>query len=102
MPPFPLQRLKGIANSKHLQERKEDQRLLSLQEPTTEPSIEDIPLSVSDQETSHMEWMTLSLLTSASSLQPVDSQEDMEWMTPSPPTPSPPSPPQSSIGRSKD
>ena len=67
MPPFSLQRLKSIANSKRLQERKEeDQRLLSLQEPTAEPFIEDIPVSISeDQETTLMEWMTPSLLTSA-------------------------------------
>uniref|UniRef100_A0A1X7THD6 Uncharacterized protein n=1 Tax=Amphimedon queenslandica TaxID=400682 RepID=A0A1X7THD6_AMPQE len=47
MPPFPLQRLKSIANSKRLHERKEDdQCLLSLQEPTAQPSMEDIPLPV--------------------------------------------------------
>ncbi|XP_019859761.1 PREDICTED: ATP-dependent DNA helicase PIF1-like, partial [Amphimedon queenslandica] len=49
MPLFPLPRLKSIANNKRLQERKEeDQRLLSLQETTAEPTIED---------TSHMEWI---------------------------------------------
>ena len=40
-PPFPLQRLISIANSQRLCERKEDHRLLSLQEPTSEPSLED-------------------------------------------------------------
>ena len=75
MPPFPLQRLKSIANSRRLQERKEeDQRLLSLQEPTAEPSIEDIPsVSVSDDEDQSYMYI--------------------EWRTPSPPTPSPPSSP---------
>uniref|UniRef100_A0A1X7U1D6 ATP-dependent DNA helicase n=1 Tax=Amphimedon queenslandica TaxID=400682 RepID=A0A1X7U1D6_AMPQE len=85
MPPFPLQRLKSNANSKRLQERNEDQRLLSLQESTAKPFIEDIPLPVSiseDQETTLMEWMTPSLLTLAPFLQPIGSQEDMEWMTP--------------------
>ena len=49
LPPFPLQRLKSIANNKRLQERKEeDQRLLSLQDTTDEPPTED---------TSYMEWI---------------------------------------------
>ena len=100
MPPFPLQRLKSIANSRRLEERKEeDQRLLSLQETRAEPSIEEIPVSINeDEETSHMEWMTTSLPASASSVQPVGGQDNqdvsyMEWMTPSPPTPYPPSSP---------
>ena len=96
MPPFPLQRLKSIANSRRLQERKEeDQRLLSLQEPTAELSIEDIPsVSVSDDEdTSHMEW----IIPPPTSVQSVVNEDQsymyMEWRTPSPPTPSPPSSP---------
>ena len=38
-PPFPLQRLTSIARSRHLHERKEDQRLLSIQEG---PPLEDV------------------------------------------------------------
>ena len=92
IPPFPLQRLKSIANSRRLQERKEDQRLLSLQEPTAEPSIEDIPsVSVSDDEgTSHMEWI---IPPPTSVVNEDQSYMYMEWRTPSPPTPSPPSSP---------
>ena len=84
-PPFPLQRLTSIANSQRLRERKEeDQRLLSLQEPTSEPSLEDTSMQTQPQ-----------------------NEEDasfMEWMTPSPPTPSPPTTPSppSSLNEDED
>uniref|UniRef100_A0A1X7VR93 Helitron helicase-like domain-containing protein n=1 Tax=Amphimedon queenslandica TaxID=400682 RepID=A0A1X7VR93_AMPQE len=62
MPPFPPQRLKSIANSKRHQERKEEQRLLSLQKSTAEPSIEDIPLPVTiGKDKKQLSWSGLHL-----------------------------------------
>ena len=47
VPPFPLQRLTSIARSRRLQERKEDQRLLSLQEG---PPLEDMLVHNEEEE----------------------------------------------------
>ena len=100
-PPFPLQRLTSIANSQRLRERKEeDQRLLNLQEPTSEPSLEDTSMQTQPQDeedTSFMEWMTPSPPTPSpptpSPPSSLNEDEDLiEWMTPPSPTPSPPSP----------
>ena len=108
-PPFPLQRLTSIANSQRLCERKEDHQLLSLQEPTSEPSLEgtsmqtqpgiqvilpSAPVQPHDEEdTSFIEWMKPSLSTPSpptpSPLSSLNEDEDlMECMTPPPPTPS--------------
>uniref|UniRef100_A0A1X7SX03 ATP-dependent DNA helicase n=1 Tax=Amphimedon queenslandica TaxID=400682 RepID=A0A1X7SX03_AMPQE len=66
MPQFPLQRLTSIANSKRLQERKEDQRLFSLQGPTTVLSYQDTSVCTNEV-ASYMEWITSpSTLTSTS------------------------------------
>ena len=97
-PPFPLQRLTSIANSQRLCERKEDQRLLSLQEPTSEPSLEDTSMQTqpqNEEDASFMEWMTPSPPTPSPPTTPsppssLNEDEDLiEWMTPSPHTLSP-------------
>ena len=117
-PPFPLQRLTSIANSQRLRERKEeDQRLLSLQEPTSEPSLEGTSVQTqpdiqaiastpnqpqSEEDMSFIEQITLtpptpSPLTPSPPSSLFEDDDPMEWMTPPPPTPSPltPSPPSS-------
>ena len=112
-PPFPLQRLTSIANSQRLCERKEeDQRLLNLQKPTSEPYLEDTvqtqpniqvilpstPVQTQNEEDmSFVEWMTptpftLSPPTPSPPSSPIEDDDPMEWMTPPLPTPSPPSP----------
>ena len=80
VPPFPLQRLTSIARSRRLHERKEDQRLLSLQEG---PPLEAMLV--------HNEAMDEEVRTPSPSVHNEnDNNEDqsfMEWMTPSQPSP---------------
>ena len=80
VPPFPLQRLTSIARSRRLHERKEDQRLLSIQEG---PPLEDMLV--------HNEAMDEEVRTPSPSVHNEnDNNEDqsfMEWMTPSQPSP---------------
>ena len=78
MPPFPLQRLKSIANSQRLQERKEeDQRLLSLQE----PPLEDMLIHNEEEESMDV---YVEVRTPSPPVQEDEDQSYMEWMTPTP------------------
>ena len=78
MPPFPLQRLKSIANSQRLQERKEeDQRLLSLQE----APLEDMLIHNEEEESMDV---YVEVRTPSPPVQEDEDQSYMEWMTPTP------------------
>ena len=78
MPPFPLQRLKSIANSQRLQERKEeDHRLLSLQE----PPLEDMLIHNEEEESMDV---YVEVRTPSPPVQEDEDESYMEWMTPTP------------------